>query len=237
MIDIPELGDAHHETWSLLMNLSEESAAPWTLIGAHMVLLHLWAAGRDIQRATQDADILVDIRAVADGTERLSRQLLELGFDLPAVSPNDIGHRFVRGQIKVDILAPDNIGQRANVTTVRPFRTVRVPGGLDALYRTTSFDVRSRDTVGEVFAPDLLGAIVATVRAIDVDDAPDDKRSDTTLLLSAVEDAQPLVNAVTKGERKHLRHHAYFADPQHAVWDAVDRPELGASVFARLADL
>jgi hypothetical protein len=237
VIDVPELGDAHHATWSLLMQLAEKPPAPWTLVGAHMVLLHLWAHGSDIQRATRDADILVNSRAVANGTERFSRHLLNSGFDLPNVSPDGIGHRFERGDLRIDVLAPDRIGERANTTTIRPYRTIRVPGGLGALNRTVRHEVRSRRVAGHVFAPDLLGAIVATVRAIDVDDAPDDKQVDAALLVGVVDDPRPLEDEITTAERRHLRRHHYFADPGNAVWRAVRRPDLAASIYARIAGL
>lgn len=237
MIDIPELGDDHHEAWTLLMELTADAPAPWTLIGAHMVLLHLWSHGSDIQRATQDADILVDIRAVADGTEAISRTLVERGLELAPVSPGGIGHRFVRGGVQIDVLAPDGTGSRANVTTIRPNRTVRVPGGIAALNRTLAHPVRSRGISGKVYAPDLLGALVVTVRAIAVDDAPRDKRRDATLLLSVVDDPAPLVEAISPRERAHLRSHPYFADPSDPSWEGAPRPDLGASVYARLADL
>jgi hypothetical protein len=46
MIDIPDLGEGFLEMWRELLLLTKQAPAPWTLIGAHMVALHGWKAGR-----------------------------------------------------------------------------------------------------------------------------------------------------------------------------------------------
>jgi hypothetical protein len=58
-------------------------------------------------RASRDADILVNVRVVSNGTERVSATLLSRGFSLDGVSPEGLGHRFVNGQVRFDILGPD----------------------------------------------------------------------------------------------------------------------------------
>ena len=82
MIKVPDLGDAFHEMWMTLIDLSRVKPAPWTLIGAHMVALHGWSLSREQIRPSRDADMLVNVRAVTNGTEQLSLRLVGQGFAL-----------------------------------------------------------------------------------------------------------------------------------------------------------
>jgi hypothetical protein len=62
----------------------------------------------------------VDIKVLAGGTERVSKLLLEMGLELDGASPTNVGHRFVGRGVRVDVLAPDGVGERARLTTIPP---------------------------------------------------------------------------------------------------------------------
>lgn len=237
MIIIPELGDDYHQLWVDLMRLSDEARVPWTLIGAHMVALHGWESGREPIRPSEDADVLVDVRAVAKGTERFSQALIQAGFELDGVTPQGIGHRFRHGPVQLDVLAPDGIGERASIRTIGKARTVEVPGGTQALRRSEDVDVRSRSKRGTVPRPNLLGALLVKVRAIAVDDAPDAQRQDVAFLLSLVEDPQPLIRDMSGRERTWLRRHRSFADQGSPCWAGIEAAEEGVLAYRRLADV
>ena len=196
MIEIPELGDARHGLWCDLIDLAEVNPGAWTIIGAHMVALFAWEAGL-VSRPSDDVDVLVDVRLVADGTERVSRFLLERHFELE-VSDAETAHLFRREVAKVDVLAPDGVGARANLRTVSPHRTVQVPGGTQALRRSAPVEIRIRGVEGAVPRPSLLGAILVKVRAIAVDDLPNAQRADVALLLRLVEDPNRLRTELTR---------------------------------------
>jgi hypothetical protein len=236
VIDIPDLGDDFHQMWTDLVELSRRAGVPWTLIGAHMVALHGWEAGRDPVRPSDDADVLVDARAVTQGTRLLSATLLDAGYQLDGITPQGIGHRFVRGPVRIDVLAPDGLGERASVKTAGAARTVQVPGGTQALNRTESAEIRSRSKRGAIPRPNLLGAILIKVRAIVVDDVPDAQRQDVAFLLSLIEDPQPLIEDLSPRERSWLRRHGYFGDPGSPCWRGLEEAESGVIAFRRLAD-
>lgn len=236
MIDIPELGDANHETWAVLIELTKEPPAPWALIGAHMVAAHAWQRGRDLLRTTRDADVIANVRAVTNATAALSERLLEFEFELEDASRLGQGFRFRRGDVAIDVLAPDGVGAKAKLTTVAGAHTVQVPGGTQAIARSGPVAVRSRDLEGRIPVPNLLGALLVTVRAIAVDDAPDDKRRDAALLLSLVDDPSELYGDLRPSERAWLREHPNLGDPRSEAWEGIADPELGASVYLRLAD-
>jgi hypothetical protein len=237
VVDVPDLGDANHETWAVLIELGRSAPAPWTLIGAHMVGAHAWRRGRDVLRTTRDADVIVNARAMTDATSALSEKLVSLDFELEMPSRTGQGFRFKRGRIAIGVLAPDGLGPKAKLDTVQGAQTLQVPGGTQALARSGSVAVRSRDLEGSVPVPNLLGALLVTVRAIAVDDAPNDKKRDVALLLTLVDDPSELENDLSKNERSWLRKYREFGDPRSDAWEALVDPELGASVFLRLADL
>lgn len=237
MIQIPELGDDFHAMWLELISLAKARPAPWALIGAHMVALLGWEVGREQIRPSIDADVLVDVRAVTDGTERLSGALVERGFALATIAPNGIGHRFVREHVSIDILGPDGVGARANLRTTNGARTVQVPGGSQALHRARHVEIRTRSRRGSIPVPSLLGAILVKVRAISVDDQPRAQRADVAFLLALVQDPDPLVAELTPSERQWLRRRRYFGDPSDTCYRGIAQAGEAATVYRRLADV
>jgi hypothetical protein len=235
-IAIPELGDAQPALWLDLFELAG-GRVRWTLIGAHMVALYAWEAGL-VPRPSADVDLL-DVRLVANATEALSRELLTRGYELEDVARSGLAHHFVRGEAEIDVLAPDRVGPRTPTTTIPPARTVKVPGGTQALERTELVEATSRGVTGTLPRPNVLGATLVKLRAIAVDDLPGAQRADVALLLGLVHDPDPLVADLTRTERAWLRRHSYFADVSTPEWDEIDVPdaELSSTVFRRLADL
>lgn len=73
-------------------------------------------------RATENIDVVVDIRAKQRLLMRMCAWL------------DGIGHRYVSdkyngpGKVAFDILAPDNVSERAILTTFPPARMVSAPG-------------------------------------------------------------------------------------------------------------
>jgi hypothetical protein len=201
-----------------------------------MVALYAWEAGLSARPST-DADVLVDVRMVTTATERVSRYLQKRGFNLH-VTNEGIGHRFERNGVEIDVFAPDGVGTRARLRTIRPARTISVPGGTQALARSEQVEIESRGIGGFVPRPTLLGALLVKVRAIEVDDVPRAQRSDVALLLSVIEDPDPLVGEIRRTEQGWLRRHAYFGDPESEVWAdlGVEDAERSAIVFRRLAN-
>jgi hypothetical protein len=236
MIEIPELGDDFHAMWVELLALSADPPADWTLIGAHMVALHGWAAGVDQIRPSRDADILVDVRTVARGTTQMSQRLIDRGYNLDGHSAEGVGHRLVRDRISIDVLAPDGLGARANLLTTAGAHTVQVPGGTQALRRSRNLPVKTREEHGTIPVPNLLGALLVKIRAIDVDDEPNAQRTDVAFLLSLVEDPEELLENVSASERGWIRGHDYFSDPANAAYRGVANATDAAIAYRRLAD-
>jgi hypothetical protein len=240
MIELPTQELLTTAIWKRLIELTTLQPEGWTLVGALMVALHGHEHGKTPPRSTTDADVLVNVRAVQDATEKFSRLLVDHDFQLDGVSPEGIGHRFTDGTVKIDVLAPDGLDKRrARLTTVPPARTVSVPGGTQALYRTQLVDVRLGEQTGQVPRPDLLGAILVKARAVDVDDVPDAQREDLAFLLTLVADPRELVAQLRGKERSWLRRRKELLDRAGKPWRRLPEEDAdnGHIAFRIISDL
>ncbi len=139
--------------------------------------------------------------------------------------------------MSVDVLAPEGLGPRTDLTTTPPGRTLQVPGGTQALDRTELVPVTVGDHQGMVPRPSLIGAIVAKAAAVDVDDIPDAQRLDLALLLSLVNDPIALADQLTKKDRQRLRSRSEMVDTDQRAWASlpVDAADRGRAAFRLLA--
>lgn len=235
MIDIPEQGDGAHRLWCDLLDLARQFPGIWTVIGAHMVALYAWEAGIET-RPSQDIDLLADVRLQTTASQDIARFLVERGYE-PEILRGGLAHLFRRDDVgEIDLFVPDGIGPRTPIRTIPPNRTIRIPGGTQALLRSEPVAIRTRDVEGEIFRPNLLGAIIVKLRAIDVDDVPNAQRADVALLLGLIADPDSLAQELTHTDRKILKRHAYFADLEGERWNAfaADDPETVALIYRRL---
>lgn len=97
LVDIDPIDPAAASMWRTIAKLGDRlgTTDPWCLVGGQMVALFLLEAGQ-IQRPTNDIDILGDARARPSMTERITTTLDDLGARLlaPAESGEDHGFRF-----------------------------------------------------------------------------------------------------------------------------------------------
>ena len=229
-----DLAPAAEQGWHLLLDLARASTS-WMLIGGQLSYLLACEHGAEMPRPTDDVDVVMDVRDQQGGTEWLAGWLLARGFAIDGVSPADIGHRFVRdadpgpGRITVDILAPEGLGERTNVFTVRPARTVQAPGTVLALERVEVVEVTvvgatgARD--GEVRRPDLLGALVlkAAATALPVRRNPDRDWADAALLLSLVGNPLEMAQSASPRELARVAQLRPLFEVTHPAWTTLGR--------------
>lgn len=220
MIQIRPVDAQDEEVWRALLELRERQPEGWTVIGARMVTLYALEHERTPPRFSLDADTLINVRLIPRGTERFSKLLLELKYELIDVSGSGHGHRFKKGGVVIDVLAPDGLNAVKRRVTVPPLYTVEVPGGSQALQRTELVEVAVGDARGVLPRPNLLGAILVKARAIAVDDAKESQRLDTAFLLTLVPDPQALATTITASEKAWLRAHPELNDPDRVWWRA-----------------
>ena len=229
---LPSYPGYNDALWGTLLELANAQLQEWTLIGGQMVLLHALENGAEPTRFSQDIDVVVNARVVSGGIKSFVMSLESLGFSLVGGSPDNIAHRYQRDKASIDVLAPEGLGSRADLTTTRPGRTLEVPGGTQALERTELLPVQFDELHGFVPRPSLLGAIICKAAAVGVAGATTAQQRDVALLLSLVADPIEMATDMRPKDRQRLRAIDEFADPNHPVWEDLTE---GASDRARLA--
>lgn len=165
MIVLPAMGIAQEAAWNALLDLYERHPNGWTLIGGQMV--HVWCAERGYapQRATTDADTVVNAR-IPETLGSVTSALVALGFKPGAPSADSIQHRWTRGAAVLDVLIPEQTGERtAKRVSASGFPTVAAPGGTQALQRSEVVEVQVGDRTGMVPRPVLLSAMIMKAAA------------------------------------------------------------------------
>jgi hypothetical protein len=227
-VRLPTLSGHDDLLWATLVELTDLRPGEWTLIGGQMVFLHALEHGVEPPRVSTDLDVLVNARVITGGVREFVLAIEAAGFALVGVSPEGLAHRYQRGGVNIDVLAPEGLGPRTDLITTPPGRTLQVPGGTQALDRTELVPVVFGDHQGLVPRPSLLGAIVGKAVAVDVDDVPDAQRQDLALLLSLIDDPIEVAEQLTKKDRQRLRSRSEMADTDQRAWaslsgDAADR--------------
>jgi hypothetical protein len=205
---MPQLSRALTHVWHLLFDLSQAQPDSWCLVGGLMVMLHGLEHGRSDLRPTADGDVLVDIRTRPGALREISRFLFEEGLE-PELAPEGIQHRFRRGtddgDLYVDVLAPDHVGARANLTTTPPGRTIEVPGGTRALQRSERVSLEVDGKTGQIRRPDIVGAIVVKLEAIGLAGDPARHYQDLAFLRTILREPRHARSELTPKERAKLR--------------------------------
>jgi hypothetical protein len=233
MIAVTADSESEVALWHALFDLAERSRQ-WTLIGARMVELHAAEAGRAMLRASLDGDVLADARTRPNAVRRVAQILLADDFKLEEPSYMGVGHTFTRGNVEIDLLAPEHLGPRSEEarTIVGGARTVEVPGGRQALARTQHVRVRAGDREADLPRPDLLGSILLKARAVDVDDVPDNQRSDLALLLSLVREPDALIAKLQRRERRWIGRRREMDDLDARAWRELQRDDVQRGLVA-----
>ena len=228
VVVMPPLGRALTYIWHLLFELADEVPGVWCLIGGQMVALHGLERGRTDARPSADGDVLVDIRADPTALHKISNFLISRSLQ-PDPGPDGILHRFKGSvdshEVQVDVLAPDHVGERADLTTRPPGRTVQVPGGTQALIRSEYVLVQVEDRTGKIQRPSLLAAILAKVEALNLPGSPQRHLHDLAFLLALMPDPVVARSSLTAKERTKLRA-CPLLDRSHRAWRSL--PEADA---------
>jgi hypothetical protein len=220
---MPPLSPALTALWHLLFDLSDQIRRDWCLIGGQMVTLHGLEHARTDIRPSIDGDLLVDIRADPTALRRVVGFFTGRAF-APDPGPDGLLHRFNcrldAGVIVVDILVPDNLGPRADLTTSPPGRTLSVPGGTQALNRVERVRVTVAGRSGEIPRPNLLAAILGKEAALRLPGDPGPHLYDLAFLLSLLPDPVLTRRGLTATERRKLRA-CVLIDRGHPAWNAL----------------
>jgi hypothetical protein len=241
---LPPLAAPVDELWHVLLDLATDLTVPWTLVGGQMILLHALEHGRTPPQVSQDGDLLADLRAAPSALRAVAAALEAAGFH-PDPSPDGLIHRYLRPAaratqpVTIDVLAPEGLGPRTDLTTSPPGRTVQVPGGTQELSRTARVLVVHEQRRALVPRPTLIAAIVGKAAAVTLPGGAARHLRDLALLCALLPDPFGAADTLTGKDRQRIRMARVLTDPAHPAWQLVpaDIRTDGQVAYAVLADL
>lgn len=214
--------DGAEDIWSVLVALATTlQPTEWCLIGGQMVAFRASIAGVPAPRTSDDLDVLSNLYLHPDAVARCARTVRALGFEVEEL--HTTGHRFTRGRLVVDVLAPDHPPRTAALRTVGQRTTVEVPGGTQALQRLELVPVEYAGREVLVPIPNLLGALLLKADATRLHD-PDRHLLDVAFLTSLVTDPLGMRGDLTGSDPRRLRTaDSHLADADHRAWRSLGR--------------
>lgn len=221
IIRVQPRGVREARTWAALGDVAgalEDMA--WALVGGMMVRAHEFGHGRNTSFATLDVDAVIAITARSSGeSRRAAERLVGLGFELDTGAT----YRFCRGEDQADLLVPDSIGQRADITTIPPGTAFMAPGGIKALEYAEQRVIEVEGRRFDVPLPALAGAILLKAYAASAAQRERKKHlRDLARLVALVEHPYEIHGTLKLTERKVLRRHRALTDPAHEAWGAAE---------------
>lgn len=225
-IRVTPVSDAEVELWRLTRQVSDIlRGLPWVLIGGQMVAIIEIEHGGSVGRATVDVDTLVDVRALSTVTREAAARLLAAGFT-PMPQDDGLAYRFVRDEDIVDVLAPDNLGQRRNLTTVPPDETLETIGGTQAIRRARVISIDAGTGPFDLPIPSLPGALIIKARAAANARASRAKHErDLARLLALVAEPRVMRAELSRKERGYLGLHPALRSTSHPAWRGIPAAE------------
>lgn len=229
-IHLPDAGAPTSDLWKALMALADRLVTiPWTIVGGQMILLHALEHGALPLRLSTDIDAAIDVRTDPKAMRKVMASVGDLGFVSTGTSPEGVAHRFERNtedsQTSIDILVPEGLGPRTDITTVRGGRAFATPGVSQALQRTQLVPVHFATATGWLPRPDLLGAMVGKAIAATVDRHDTDRHLvDLAFLSSLLDDPFSSARGTTPTDRRRLRSARRLLPDDHPIWRRVPHP-------------
>ena len=166
LIRLPLLRGRQAESWSALVELAPHLGDNWLLVGGQMVFVHEVRRNAREVRPTDDIDVVVDLRVEPGGLVSTHRTLTRAGFSQDQPSPEGIAHRYRRQGAVIDVLGPDNIGQRARLA-VGLGRTLSAPGTTQAFRRSEWLRIQLPNAqAADIRLPNVVGALLGKAAAV-----------------------------------------------------------------------
>lgn len=197
-IQIPTLAGAQTESWKALLEVAERLPDGWTLIGGQLVQLHCWERGSEPGRITTDVDTVLDFISDPMILERFTGMLNQIGFS-PETTPEGHQYKWRRGLAEIDLLFPNNVGERTlSKLGVTGGTIIETPGGRRVLDFSEKVLISLDGAEGIINRPHLFGAIFAkSVALANVNDVGRDRHlRDLAILVThfSGEDLTPNLN-------------------------------------------
>ena len=165
VVELPPLAGGQADSWTALVELAPVLGDNWLLVGGQMVFLHEVERRSTDMRPTDDVDVVVNLRAEPAGLARVHEAVLGAEFSQDPPSTDGAAHRYRRGGAVFDVLAPDNVGERAQLS-LGAGRTIEAPGTTQAFHRCDVVTVDLDGSSAAIRRPNLVGALIGKASAV-----------------------------------------------------------------------
>lgn len=246
-IDVPSPAGGWGAPWPNVAEIEVVLAREkWTLVGGLMAQLHAIRRGVDVLRPTNDVDIILHVETTRGVAAAAAAALESIGYVFtPSLDGrNNIAHRFVRGDARVDlvtssadvvdVLVADHAAPRV-VEKLRGKDMMAIEGGTQALRRTINAHLQitpGRTTTISVPSP--FGALILKAAAYQADSRDKERHLlDAALLLSVIEDPYAVRQEFAGSDRPRLMALARALSDSGRIWSAlpVDRRAEGQAAL------
>ena len=212
--------------WQVIIGITHIPHVVWVVVGGQMVLAHALLQDTVPPAITEDADAVVDLRTPRKPMHVIVAHLIEQGFTHAGMSPDGIGHRYIKPGVPValtfDLLAPEGLGARTDKTTTPPARTIEVPGGTQALRRLIKVKVTAGGETADVPLPSLLAAVVLKGAAVGSPQIRPSMKGkhlrDLAFLCSLVQDPFSMRQEMDLKDLSRVRAAHHLHDASYASW-------------------
>lgn len=162
---------AELDSWLALKEIIELVPDGWCITGGSLVRLHLADSSRPPvpQRATEDIDVILNVKASRANIKRFENALAKCGFVSDGVNASGANHRWVReaDQAQIDVLAPAGITETVQSWSFdRLGKLIPTRGAHFSLEEVEKLEVDVRGHRFWVPAPSILGALYGKCSAL-----------------------------------------------------------------------
>lgn len=199
-IQLPEMPEQQQSAWEALFEIHEALPQGWVLAGGQAVYLHCIERSGTANRATTDADTILDVRAKKGILRQFTSVLRGLGFEPHGATLEGHQYRWVRDGAEIDVLIPRWLKENmAMLRGVTGGTAIAAPGAQQAIHRSETVDVSAGGRAGNVNRTTILGSLVGKAAALEIHDDPNRQRHMTDFVsLAAISRASDFRGAELK---------------------------------------
>jgi hypothetical protein len=229
--------EEQQSAWKALFEIHDALPHGWVLAGGQAVYLHCIERAGAANRATTDADTILDVRAKRGILRQFTSVLQGLGFEPHGATMEGHQYKWVRGHAEIDVLIPRWL--KESVTMLRGVTggtAIAAPGAQQAIFRSETVEVSAGTSVGNVNRTTILGSLVGKAAALEIHDDPKRERHLTDFVsLAAISRASDFRGAeLKKLDRRRLANMLGQLAVRPATAEAIPDGEVGLERVRRL---
>lgn len=166
-IELNLLSRAEKESWLGLLAVANKIPDGWALTGGGLMRLLSEERGYSEARATQDVDVILDVRARRSNIGDFYQALDAVGYKPDGFNASGQNHRWVYGHAQIDVLVPSGLSLRTLSWNYPGFgRLLPTRGAQFLLYDLEKVTVHIDGQEGTINRPSALGALYGKCSAL-----------------------------------------------------------------------